>query len=72
MRSRCEMTGAEIVALDALTLLVVIDNESDILSSVDPGVPKLSEVSRLLERAPIVLRPGTHHGHLVFGQRCWG
>lgn len=72
MRSRCEVTGAELVALDALTLLVVIDNESDILSSVDPGVPKLSEVSQLLERAPIALSHATHHGHLVFDQLCWG
>jgi hypothetical protein len=49
VRSRCDMTGAEIVALDALTLLVVIDNESEILSSVGPGVPRLSEVTDLLE-----------------------
>ena len=65
------MTGAEIVALDALTLLVVVDNESDILSSVDPGVPKLSEVTHLLERAPIALTHGRHHGQVVFDQLCW-
>ena len=46
------MTGA---GLDALTLLVVIDNESDILPSIDRGAAKLSEVSHLLERAPIAL-----------------
>ncbi len=71
MPSRRDMTGSEIVALDPLTLLVVVDNETDILSSVDPGVPKLSEVAHLLERAPIALSHGRHHGQVVFDQLCW-
>ena len=32
------MNPVEIAALDALDLLVVVDNESDILSSVEPGL----------------------------------
>ena len=35
------MNPVEIAALDALDLLVVVDNESDTLSSVDNGVPQL-------------------------------
>ena len=50
------MNPVEIVALDALDLLVV-DNESDTLSSVDKGVPELRELGRLFarvhHRAPI-------------------
>lgn len=37
------MNPVEIAALDALDLLVVVDNESDTLSSVDKGVPQLPE-----------------------------
>jgi 7,8-dihydropterin-6-yl-methyl-4-(beta-D-ribofuranosyl)aminobenzene 5'-phosphate synthase len=33
-----------VVQLDELELLVVVDNETDILSSVDDGVPQISEV----------------------------
>jgi len=56
--------------VDALTLLVVVDNESNILSSVDPGIPKLSEVTHLLERAPVALTHGPHEGHVVFDHLC--
>jgi hypothetical protein len=40
------------VALDALDLPVVVDNESDTLSSVDEGVPQLPELGRLVARVP--------------------
>ena len=33
-----------IVALDELEILVVVDNETDTLSSVDKGVPQIPEV----------------------------
>jgi len=46
------MNPVEIVALDALDLLVVVDNESDTLSSVDKGVPQLPELGRLFARVP--------------------
>jgi 7,8-dihydropterin-6-yl-methyl-4-(beta-D-ribofuranosyl)aminobenzene 5'-phosphate synthase len=46
------MSLAETVALDALDLLVVVDNESDTLSSVDSGVPQLPELGRLVGRVP--------------------
>jgi 7,8-dihydropterin-6-yl-methyl-4-(beta-D-ribofuranosyl)aminobenzene 5'-phosphate synthase len=51
------MNPLEIVSLDALDLLVVVDNESDTLSSVDKGVPQLPELGGLVapvpHRAPI-------------------
>jgi 7,8-dihydropterin-6-yl-methyl-4-(beta-D-ribofuranosyl)aminobenzene 5'-phosphate synthase len=34
-----------VLALDALEILVVVDNETDILSSVDEGVPQIPEVA---------------------------
>jgi hypothetical protein len=46
------MNPVEIVALDALDLLVVVDNESDTLSSADKGVPQLAELGRLVARVP--------------------
>src|SRR5262249_54997862 len=46
------MNPVEIAALDALDLLVVVDNESDTLSSVDKGVPQLPELGRLVARVP--------------------
>src|SRR5262245_28909933 len=46
------MNPVEIAALDALDLLVVVDNESDTLSSVDKGVPQLPELGRLVGRVP--------------------
>src|SRR5262245_4091308 len=46
------MNQVRIAALDALDLLVVLDNESDTLSSVDKGVPQLPELGRLVARVP--------------------
>ena len=46
------MNPVEIAALDALDLLVIVDNESDTLSSVDKGVPQLPELGRLIARVP--------------------
>ena len=46
------MNPVEIAALDALDVLVVVDNESDTLSSVDKGVPQLPELGRLVARVP--------------------
>lgn len=57
-------------ALDALTLIVVVDNETDTLSSVDPGVPQLPEVANhLARRTP----DRSHDGHdcvTVFDHLC--
>lgn len=39
-------------ALDSLRIVVVIDNESDTLSSVDSGVPQIPELGRLMRVLP--------------------
>ena len=64
--------NTQTVELDALELLVVMDNETDTLSSVDEGVPQIPEVAHLAARTP----PSRHHeGHeckTVFDQLCCG
>lgn len=57
-------------ALDHLELVVVVDNETDTLSSVDPAVPQLPEVASLMTRVP---PSGEHEGHptvCVFDHLC--
>lgn len=49
-----------IVELDELTLLVIVDNETDTLSSVDEGVPQVPEV---LQRAARLPPARMHEGH---------
>jgi 7,8-dihydropterin-6-yl-methyl-4-(beta-D-ribofuranosyl)aminobenzene 5'-phosphate synthase len=60
----------EITEPGALTLPVVVDNESAILSSVDPAIPKLNEVTHLLGRPPVALTHGAREGHVVFDHLC--
>ncbi len=56
------MDPNEVPVLDALELTVVVDNETDTLSSVDPGVDQIPEMASLLSRIP----PSRHHD----GQPC--
>jgi 7,8-dihydropterin-6-yl-methyl-4-(beta-D-ribofuranosyl)aminobenzene 5'-phosphate synthase len=56
--------------LDELDLLVVVDNETDTLSSVDAGVPQVAEVVNLAARTPA---SRVHQGHeckTVFDKLC--
>jgi 7,8-dihydropterin-6-yl-methyl-4-(beta-D-ribofuranosyl)aminobenzene 5'-phosphate synthase len=56
--------------LDELHITVIVDNETDNLSSIDGGVPQLPEVAALLGRIP---PSGEHDGHAcvtVFDQLC--
>jgi hypothetical protein len=64
------MPAPEITELDPLTLLVVVDNEGGILSSVDPAIPKLSEVTHLLERTPVAMTRAPCERHVVFDHLC--
>lgn len=60
---------AELAELDELQVSVVVDNATDILSSVADGVPQRSEMVHLLDGASL----GTHDGHpmvAVFEQLC--
>lgn len=46
------MGQEELAPLDELRLTVVVDNETDTLSSIDEGVPQLPEIADLLRRLP--------------------
>jgi 7,8-dihydropterin-6-yl-methyl-4-(beta-D-ribofuranosyl)aminobenzene 5'-phosphate synthase len=50
----------ECALLDELQLLVVVDNETDTLSSIDEGVPQVSEIAHLTARVPT---SRMHEGH---------
>jgi len=58
------------IELDRLELLVIVDNETDTLSSVDEGIPQIPEAARHAARLP----PSRHHeGHActtVFDHLC--
>lgn len=57
-------------ALDELTLTVVIDNETDSLSSVDAGVPQLPEIASHVIRRPPTRRHDGHDCVTVFDHLC--
>jgi len=59
-----------ILALDELELLVVVDNETDTLSSVDAGVPQVPEVAHLAARTPSSRKHEDHECKEVFDQLC--
>lgn len=56
--------------LDNLRLTVVVDNETDNLSSIDSGIPQQSEVSSLLARLPPTRRHDGHDCVPVFDHLC--
>ncbi|MDA8362599.1 MAG: MBL fold metallo-hydrolase [Gammaproteobacteria bacterium] len=59
-----------VAALDALEILVVVDNETDTLSSVDDGVPQIPEVVHRAARAPASRNFAGHECKTVFDQLC--
>jgi 7,8-dihydropterin-6-yl-methyl-4-(beta-D-ribofuranosyl)aminobenzene 5'-phosphate synthase len=59
-----------VVELDALEILVVVDNETDTLSSVDEGVPQVPEVIHLAARTPASRQYQGHDCKTVFDQLC--
>jgi len=64
------MTAADTVAeLDELRLLVVVDNATDSLSTVEPGVPEVPEIAGHVARVDPVDIDGTP-GHVVFDRMC--
>jgi 7,8-dihydropterin-6-yl-methyl-4-(beta-D-ribofuranosyl)aminobenzene 5'-phosphate synthase len=58
------------LALDELEMLVVVDNEIDTLSSVDEGVPQISEIVNLAARTPPSNKHQGHDCKVVFDQLC--
>ena len=56
--------------LDELTITIVVDNATDTLSSIAPGMPQLPEIAYLLGGVPST---GQHDGHncvVAFDQLC--
>jgi 7,8-dihydropterin-6-yl-methyl-4-(beta-D-ribofuranosyl)aminobenzene 5'-phosphate synthase len=60
----------EMLQLDALEIVVVVDNETDTLSSVDVGVPQVPEVVHLAARTPTSRKYQGHECKTVFDQLC--
>jgi 7,8-dihydropterin-6-yl-methyl-4-(beta-D-ribofuranosyl)aminobenzene 5'-phosphate synthase len=57
--------------LDQLRLLVVVDNETDTLSSVDEGVPQIPEMAHHLARVPATrTTPDGHSCHETYQHLC--
>lgn len=67
-----DLSDASIIELDSLELLVVMDNETDTLSSVDEGVPQIPEVAQLAARTPPSRHYDGHECKTVFDQLCCG
>ena len=59
-----------VLHLDELEILVVVDNETDTLSSVDEGVPQIPEVVQLAARTPPSRNHDGHDCKVVFDQLC--
>lgn len=57
---KSEAFSKKIAMLDELRLLVIIDNETDGLSSVSANVPQVSEITHLTANLPVV---SEYHGH---------
>jgi 7,8-dihydropterin-6-yl-methyl-4-(beta-D-ribofuranosyl)aminobenzene 5'-phosphate synthase len=64
------MSEDTVPVLDELELIVVVDNETDTLSSVDDGLPQQPEVVSLLQRTPPTRHHDGHPGICVFDQLC--
>lgn len=56
--------------LDELEILVVVDNETDTLSSVDDGVPQVPEMLHLAARMPAERVHDGHECKTVFDKLC--
>ncbi len=59
-----------VMQLDELEILVVVDNETDTLSSVDDGVPQIPEIVHLAARTPPSREYEGHECKTVFDQLC--
>ena len=65
------MAAPEIPVLDSLELTVVVDNETDTLSSVDAGIDQIPESASLLQRLPPSrVTDDGHVGTCVFDHLC--
>ncbi len=65
-----ESLPPDVVELDQLEMLIVVDNETDTLSSVDEGVPQLPEVMQIVAKRPAIRHFEGHDCKMVFDQLC--
>lgn len=56
--------------LDELRIVIVVDNETDGLSSIDEGVPQVSEIAGLVQRVPSAFEFEGHECKPVFEHLC--
>jgi 7,8-dihydropterin-6-yl-methyl-4-(beta-D-ribofuranosyl)aminobenzene 5'-phosphate synthase len=56
--------------LDELRLLIVVDNETDTLSSIDDGIPQMPEMAGLISRVPSIQDFDGHACKPVFEHLC--
>jgi 7,8-dihydropterin-6-yl-methyl-4-(beta-D-ribofuranosyl)aminobenzene 5'-phosphate synthase len=70
LREDSSMVATAIPILDELILTVVVDNETDTLSSIDVGVAQVPEIVSLLSRVPATREHDGHPGMCVFDQLC--
>ena len=59
-----------VLRLDELEILVIVDNETDTLSSVDDGVPQTPEAAHLAARTSPSRSYEGHDCKVVFDQLC--
>src|SRR5215471_1632493 len=64
------MIPARSALLDELRLLIIVDNETDTLSSIDDGVPQTAEISHLAARVPTSREHDGHPCKVVFDRLC--
>jgi len=64
------MAAAELEPLEELRLLVVVDNETDTLSSVAEGIPLVPESAHLAARLPAVREFQGHPCKVVYDRLC--
>lgn len=62
--------AAQLPALDELDVLVVVDNETDTLSSVAEGIPQVPEAIQLAMRLPAARVYEGHECKVVFDHLC--
>ena len=63
-------TPEGVIELDELEILVVVDNETDTLSSVDKDVPQIPEIANLAARTPPTRHYEGHECVQVFDKLC--
>ena len=64
------MPSTNIVELDELRLLIVVDNEIDMLSSVGEGIPQISSSAYMAARVPTVREHEGHPCKVVLDRLC--